>query len=118
MPDLESLGLVSTRSGGLLVIDTGYLGIWSHDRVPILPEGTLSTREATHHANSCVDLHIVGSDAELAGRRLGMSRHPIFIFDQPPDHRDVDEKLERIARDHKLDARFEIISPRVSHRKR
>jgi hypothetical protein len=36
MPDREQLGFVTCPSGVLIVIDTGYLGIWSHDQPPML----------------------------------------------------------------------------------
>lgn len=64
MANLEHIGTVTTRSGGLIVIDTGYLGIWSHDATPLLPDGSLDTEEQTRRANNFVDLRLVGSDAE------------------------------------------------------
>ena len=73
MSNLEQIGAVTTRSGGLIVVDTGYLGIWFHDRPPVLPDGSLGTDEETKRANSFVDLRIVGQDAGRAGRMLDMS---------------------------------------------
>ena len=61
MQGTEKLGFVTCKSGVLIVIDTGYLGIWSHDRVPTSPEGGLDTPESTEHANTAVDLNIVGT---------------------------------------------------------
>jgi hypothetical protein len=49
---------------------------------------------------------------------LDMSWNPFFIYDQPPDHAELDEKLQRIVRKHSLDARFEVVSPRIPHRER
>lgn len=72
MSNVERLGFVTCQSGVLIVIDTGYRGIWSHDRAPILPEGALDTTEATESANTAVDLYIGGADAEKAGR---LARH-------------------------------------------
>src|SRR5215470_7184506 len=118
MSERRQLGVVTTRSGGLLVIDTGYLRIWSHDKVPFLPEGLLSSEECTRRANASVDLRIVGKDAERAGRMLGMSWHPLFVFDQDPDHPELEGKLKQVVRDNELDARFEVISPRTPHRER
>lgn len=115
---LEQLGSVSTRSGGLIVIDTGYLGIWSHNATPLLPEGSLGSIEHTKQANSFVDLHLIGADAERAGELLDMSWNPFFVYDKPPDHPEIDEKLRSIVREHRLDARFEVVSPRFSHRTR
>jgi hypothetical protein len=51
MSSLEQIGAVTTRSSGLIVVDTGYLGIWSHDRPPVLPDGALNTEEDTRRAN-------------------------------------------------------------------
>jgi hypothetical protein len=82
-----------------------------------LPNGVLSNHKATERANTFVDLHIVGRDAERAGRMLGMSRDPFFVYDQPRDHPELEEKLQELVRKHNLDARFEVIS-RVPHRER
>jgi hypothetical protein len=118
MPDREQLGFVTCPSGVLIVIDTGYLGIWSHNQPPILPDGILETEEATARANAFVDLRIVGTDAEQAGRMLGMSWHPLFIYDQPSDHPELDKKLADLISTHGLDAHFQVISPRIPHRQR
>jgi hypothetical protein len=118
MTNLEQIGAVTTLSGGLIVLDTGYLGIWSHDRPPVLPDGSLGTDEETKRANSFVDLRIVGRDAERAGQMLDMSWNPFFVYDQPPDHAELDEKLQEIVRRDSLDARFEVVSPRIPHRER
>lgn len=93
MPTREELGFVTSRSGILVVIDTGYLKIWSHDQPPRLPDGILDSEAATKRANSFVDLMIVGHDAEQAGRMLAMSHHPLYVFDQPVDHRGLQDKL-------------------------
>ena len=118
MSGTEKLGFVTCQSGVLIVIDTGYLGIWFHESSPSLPYGVLSTDDATARANASVDLRIVGRDAEKAGRLLGMSWHPLYVYDQPPSHTELEKKLREITKTHKLDARFEAISPRISHRRR
>jgi len=79
MPATEKLGIVSTRSGTLIIIDTGYLCLWSHDRPPVMPEGALSSSKLTDRANSSVDLHITGPDAQRAGQMLDMSWHPLYL---------------------------------------
>jgi hypothetical protein len=112
------LGVVTTRSGVLLLIDTGYLRLWSHDRVPVMPEGVLSDEESTARANSFVDLRIVGADAEHAGRLLDMSWNPLYVYDQPPTNPELQAKLNKLVTEHKLDARFEIVNPRIPHRRR
>ena len=118
MQVIEQLGVIATRSSILLVIDTGYLNLWSHDQRPVVPDGVLDTEEATERANSFVDLHIVGSDADRAGRLLGMSWHPLYVYDQPRDFSDLRSKFDELARKNRLDARFEPITERVPHRKR
>jgi hypothetical protein len=118
MPSFEQLGTVTTRSGVLIFIDTGYLKIWSHNQTPRMPEGELSDEQATARANSFVDLRIVGKDAEHAGKLLEMSSNPLYVFDQPPEHVELKKKLDKLVRKHKLDARFEVVRPRIPHRQR
>jgi hypothetical protein len=114
----ENLGFVPCRSGTLLVIDTGNSGIWSDLQPPQLLEGDLHTVEALGRANKFIDIRVVGVDAERAGKLLDMSWHPLFIYDQPPHHAELDEKLAKLVREHRLDRRFEVLSPRISHRAR
>ena len=118
MTKIEELGFVTSRCGILVVIDTGYLNLWSHDRTPTIPPGMLSSDADTERAHLFVDLHISGADAERAGTLLGMSWHPCYIYDQPPDYAHVQSKLDQLKREHKLDAHFEVIRPRISHRQR
>ncbi|WP_221312786.1 hypothetical protein [Granulicella aggregans] len=118
MLPLEELGIVTSRSGILLLIDTGYLRLWSHDRVPEMPDGVLSDDGATATANTFVDLRIVGADAERVGQLLGMSWNPFYVYDQPPTNLELRNKLDSFVREQKLDARFEVVNPRISHRQR
>jgi len=117
MSSYEQLGVVASRSGILVFIDTGCLNIWSHDRPPLMPYGVLSD-ELTAKANSSVDLRIIGVDAERAGRMLDMSWHPVYVYDQPREHSELESKIEKLVREHKLDARFEVTDPRITHRQR
>jgi hypothetical protein len=118
MADREQLGFVTCPSGTLIVIDTGYMGIWSHNQAPTLPDGMLDTEEAITAANTSVDLRVAGRDAEQVGRMLEMSWHPLFIYDQPTDHPELDKKLADLVGKHGLSAHFEVISPRIPHRQR
>jgi hypothetical protein len=118
LPPFEQLGVVTTRTGVLVLIDTGYLKLWSHDRVPEMPEGVLSDEEATARANSFVDFRMVGADAERAGRLLDMSWNPFYVYDQPPTVMELRNRLEKLAAEHRLDARLEVINPRIPHRQR
>jgi hypothetical protein len=118
MAQFEHLGSVSSRSGILLVIDTGYLNLWSHNGKPVMPSGVLDSEEATERANSFVDVEIVGPDAEKAGRLLDMSWHPLYVYDQPPVHRKLQTKFDEVIRAHQLQARLKVIPERISHRRR
>jgi hypothetical protein len=118
MAQTEQLGVVSTRTGTLIIIDTGYLNLWSHDRPPLIPEGALQSEELTQRANSSVDLRVVGADAERAGTLLEMSWHPLYIYDQPADHRELRAKFDGLVRSHHLDARLEKTNERIPHKKR
>ena len=114
----EQLGIVTSPSGTLIIIDTGYLGIWSHDKAPILTDDYLSGEERAIDPNSFVDLEIVGADSEKAGRLLEMSWHPHFIYDQDPNHTELSEKFTRLVNQHRLDARLQTLSARVPHLQR
>lgn len=47
-----------------------------------------------------------------------MSWNALFVYDQPPDHPELVQKLQDVVRKHHFDARFEVISPRIPHRQR
>jgi len=118
MAVLEQLGVVTSRSGVLIFIDTGYLGLWSHYQTPQMPNGSLGDDESVTLANSFVDLRIVGRDAERAGRLLERSWHPLYLYDQPPKNAELEKKLDALVLKHHLDAHFEINKPRIPHRRR
>jgi len=118
MPPLEQLGVVTSHSGVLIFIDTGYLRLWSHQQTPEMPDGVLADDESTAKASSFVDLHLVGKHAEQAGYLLGMSWHPSYVYDQPQVNPELEEKFETLVLKHHLDASFEVISPRIPHRRR
>ena len=112
------LGYVTSPSGVLLLIDTGFLNMWSHDRVPVMPDGILSSQEATDRANTFVDLAIVGKDAVKAGRLLAWHWDPRYAFDQAPEKGKIWQALEEIVAKNGLDARFEVLPARIPHRTR
>lgn len=113
------LGTVLCPSGVLLVVDPGYLKMWSHDAAPVLPDGVLSSEEATARANGAVDLQLVGRDAEQVGRTFDRSWHPLFIYDIPRDDvPELETQIAELARSEGLDARLEVLAERVSHRRR
>ena len=47
-----------------------------------------------------------------------MSWNPFFVYDQFPDYTELEQKLKELVRTHNLDARFEVVSPRIPHRER
>ena len=114
------LGEVSAPSGVLLIIDMGALNLWSHDREPKIPEGVLSSIEATEQANAAVDLAIEGPDAEAAGKALDRQWNPLFVYDMPPagleGEHDVRARFERVAGG--LRASLRVLPERVTHRER
>lgn len=113
------LGEVEVPSGKVLVVDTGLLGLWSHDPPPLVEEGRLepSTREA---ANSSVDLRIEGPDAERAekacGREVGSTLH---VFDVPrAGLAEFRTTFDARMKTHGLRARVVELPGRVPHRAR
>ncbi len=79
------LGQVTAPSGALLILDAGYLGLWSHDHPPHIPDGALGDPALEAKANSSVDLRIEGPDAEAAGRSFHRQWHPGYLLDIPAD---------------------------------
>jgi hypothetical protein len=116
---VESLGVVDTPSGVLLVVDAGYLGMWSHDRDPVMPEGILSSEAALAAARSAVDLHLVGLGAEEIGRALDLQWHPRFLHDIPlAGVGEVRQQVAALAAERGIAAALEVLPARVPHRTR
>jgi hypothetical protein len=102
-----------------LVVDPGYLSLWCEDRPPRMPEGVLSTAEATASANDAVDLEIVGADAEAVGRALDRQWNPRFLFDIPRSGvHEATARVDELARAQGLDASVRVLGGRVTHRRR
>jgi hypothetical protein len=113
------LGTVMAPSGALLIVDPRFLDLWCHDRLPVMPEGVLSSPEATASANNAVDLEIIGTDAIEVGRALDRSWHPRFLFDMPREAvADARARVAELARARNLDARLEALPRRITHRAR
>ncbi len=112
------LGTVIAPSGAILIMDAGLLGLWSHDRVPVVPASEVPS-EDLERLNSAVDGAIVGSDAVEVGRALDRQWDPRFVYDIPRDlAAKVGEDVRAAATARKLDARLEIMPARVPHRRR
>jgi hypothetical protein len=110
------LGSVTAPSGTLLIVDAGYLGLWCHDRPPLIPEGALGDAELEARANGSVDLRIEGPDAIAAGRAFHRQWNPGWLFDIP---RDAMMSLEGSFRRHVLangwKAHLVALPERVTH---
>jgi hypothetical protein len=116
---LESLGEVTVPSGTLLVIDTGALNLWSHDRAPFIESGTLSNPRVEELANSAIDLVFEGIDAVTAGRRFNKQWDPRFLYDIPAEGLQMMKQLfEQCRQEHGLTASLEELAARISHRER
>src|SRR5262245_53863764 len=102
------LGTVIAPSGSLLILDPGLLGMWSHSRPPVMPEGILSEK-GTIAANKSVDAAIVGASADAVGRQLGRQWNPRFVYDIPRAYaKELADQVKQIAKTQRLDARLEI----------
>ena len=113
------LGHVTAPSGALILLDAGLMNLWSHDRPPSLPEGTLSSEEKMADANNAKDLQIVGPDARAAGIAYNRGCHPLYIYDIPRSA--VTEKVkhfEQFAKEKGFNAKLEPLGERISHRER
>jgi hypothetical protein len=118
-PSPEVLGEVVFASGTALVVDTGLLNLWCHDRPPRLPEGVLSTPAATASANRSQDFRIDGPDAEAAGRLFDRQWHPRYLFDAPGEPPGASQALfAEFAKKNGLDAQLVPLVPRVTHLRR
>lgn len=112
------LGSVVAPSGSLLIIDAGLLGMWSHDRPPLLPDG-VAPDDVTAAANQCVDTMIVGADADQVGRQLDRQWNPRFVYDIPREQaNELAARIEQLAITQRLNARLEVCADRVPHRRR
>lgn len=114
----EELGRVTVSSGIVLVIDTGLLNFWCHDRTPVIPEGA-APDDVVASANAATDFRLEGPDAERAGQAFDRQWHPLFLYDIPSHGVEkVRASFAVCVREHGLDARLVPLDQRVSHRQR
>jgi hypothetical protein len=115
----ECLGEVTVPSGTLLVIDTGLLNLWSHDRLPYIEEGMFSNPRVEALANSALDLVIEGPDAVAAGQSFNKQWDPRFLYDIPAEGLQMMKSLfEQCLQEHRLTATLKELTERISHRRR
>jgi len=114
----ERMGEVTAPSGVVLIVDTGLLHFWSHDRVPVMREGDADPETVTS-ANSQVDFRIDGPDAAKAGRAFDRQGNPLYLFDIPAHGiQTIERSFAQCVQEHGLDARLVQLPERVSHRRR
>ncbi len=114
----ERLGEISVPSGTLIVIDTGLLKFWCHDRPPMMEDGDASD-EVVAMANSSADFRIEGKDAERAGKRFDRQWHPGYLFDFPArGFEQVEQSFGECIRQAGFDARLTRLPQKVTHRER
>jgi hypothetical protein len=112
------LGTIVAPSGSILILDPGFLGMWGHDRRPVMPDGILSPK-GTKAANKAVDAAFVGAYAEQLGRQLDRGWDPRFIYDIPRAFaKELAAQVKDAAKAQGLDAQLEILRDRVPHRTR
>jgi hypothetical protein len=117
-PLYEQLGQVTVPSGVVLVVDTGLLNLWCHDRPPLLSEDA-APEDVVASENAAVDLRVEGPDAELAGRAFDRQWHPRFLFDIPAQAvQPLRERFEALVRERGWVARLVTLDRRVPHRER
>ena len=116
---IEPLGTVIAPSGALIIVDCGYLGMWSHRDEPVMPDGILDSDEVLALARSAVDLRLVGPGADEVGRALDRQWHPSYLFDIPRAHvADLERQVAELAAARGVAAAIEILPERIPHRRR
>jgi hypothetical protein len=118
------LGEITCPSGHLVVIDGGYLGIWSGDRSPAQVDVSLlgiDDPRAAADIRDAVDFEVVGPDAALAARLIA-ARQPDesyhSLYDIPASAATAfAAAFETLCADSGLDATLRAID-RVPHRDR
>src|SRR5262245_43975728 len=118
MAKAEVLGEVTTPSGVVVVLDTGLMWLWSHDRPPVMAEGRYGA-ETEQAANSAADFQLVGPDAEAAGKAFDRQGHPCYLFDLPEKSwSSIRRMFRECVREHGFDVRLVRLKERVTHRAR
>jgi hypothetical protein len=116
---VESLGVVTAPTGVLMIVDTGLLWLWCHDRTPHFPEWRAAP-EVVQSANSSIDYRIEGPDAAEVARIWAGPGQPLYLYDRPPPDK-ADKFLANFnvhLREKGLAASLTPLKERISHRRR
>jgi hypothetical protein len=115
----EQLGEVTSPSGVVMIVDTGLLWMWCHDRPPDLSEGRVPP-EIVQSANESIDYRIEGPDAVTAAKTWAGPCQPLFLYDRPPPDKigPLQEKIDEYLRQNGLVAKLVPLRERVTHRQR
>jgi len=115
----ELLGHVKTASSIVMLIDFGFLDIWCDDEKPTFPKWIARSPEAVERTNNAVDLKIIGPDALKAGKLFDRNWHPEYVYDIPQDGiKEISDLFDKLVKRRKLNASLEILSERITHKKR
>jgi hypothetical protein len=121
MGERVALGEVSCPSGELVIMDGGYLGLWSGERspAPIDPAGLGAVgEESAQNIRASVDYQIVGPDAEAAARSFNR-QSGVTLYDIPVQNAsEFTATFAAHCATNGLDARLEPFPDRVPHRER
>jgi hypothetical protein len=115
----EKLGSVTVPSGVVMIVDTGLLWMWCHDKPPLLPEGRVGP-EIVQSANESIDYRITGPNAIEVSRVWAGANHPLFLYDRPPPPKvaPLKEKFDDYCRQYGQQASLDPLLERVTHRRR
>ncbi|MFC8766004.1 hypothetical protein ACFUAG_35595 [Streptomyces sp. NPDC057193] len=118
MEKMFELGVVSCPSGTLVLIDGGYLGLWSGDRSPadIHPASLgIDDAEMAADVTCAIDFVITGPDASVAARSF--DRQPGSRLHDIPASKAAELKADFAGhcRSAFLDARLEALPVREAH---
>jgi hypothetical protein len=115
------LGEITCPSGDLVVIDGGYLGIWSGDRSPAdVDPALLGTDDPATEAEirGAVDFEMVGPDVAAAAQFLAERQPGQTLYDIPASSVTAFQSaFETLCRDNGIDATLRPVD-RVPHRER
>jgi hypothetical protein len=116
---MELLGHIKSSTGKIILLDFGCLDLWYNDNTPSAPEWVLSDPKISERINTAIDIKIIGTDAEKAGKLFDRNWHPEYIYDIPrKEFKNTQKLFNEIVKKHKLGASLNILGNRITHRER